>query len=100
MKITDLPFSLDFGNACGLTWLQNDREEVIGAIEYHLTPEGKRCEGMISFDVPERDERYKTNPDAPTWEVQSWIPLTISPSILCRICGHHGFIREGAWISA
>jgi hypothetical protein len=33
-------------------------------------------------------------------EVISLAPLTISPSVLCRDCGLHGFIRNGAWESA
>jgi hypothetical protein len=34
------------------------------------------------------------------WEVVSLVPLTLSPSLLCRTCGHHGFIREGKWVPA
>jgi hypothetical protein len=37
---------------------------------------------------------------APSWAVESMEPLTLSPSILCRTCGHHGFIREGKWVPA
>lgn len=36
----------------------------------------------------------------PRWEVQSWEPLTLHPSLLCRSCGLHGWIRDGAWIPA
>jgi len=35
-----------------------------------------------------------------TWTVESWEPLTISPSILRKACGCHGFIREGKWVPA
>lgn len=34
------------------------------------------------------------------WDVLSRDPLTLAPSLLCRICGHHGFIREGKWVPA
>jgi hypothetical protein len=34
------------------------------------------------------------------WRVVSKEPLTISPSLLCRRCGHHGFIRAGRWVPA
>jgi len=34
------------------------------------------------------------------WQVESWEPLTISPSVLCLICGDHGFIRNGSWVPA
>lgn len=36
----------------------------------------------------------------PTWHVESWTPLTLSPSLLCRMCGDHGFIRDGRWVPA
>lgn len=34
------------------------------------------------------------------WELVSLEPLTLSPSLLCRVCGHHGFIRDGRWVPA
>jgi hypothetical protein len=36
----------------------------------------------------------------PSWIVESRDPLTLSPSIQCRTCGHHGFIRNGRWVPA
>jgi hypothetical protein len=56
------------------------------------------CEGGIVFDT----ERNRATPawDAQArWQVDSWDPLTISPSVLCA-CGDHGFIREGRWVRA
>jgi hypothetical protein len=32
-----------------------------------------------------------------SWEVVSEDPLTLAPSVACRTCGHHGWIRNGAW---
>lgn len=34
------------------------------------------------------------------WTVETEDPLTLSPSILCPECGHHGFIRAGRWVPA
>ena len=34
------------------------------------------------------------------WEVVRLSPLTLQPSLLCRLCGHHGFIRDGLWVPA
>lgn len=34
------------------------------------------------------------------WDLLSEQPLTISPSLLCRTCGNHGFIRSGKWVPA
>ena len=36
----------------------------------------------------------------PTWHVEQWEPLTLSPSLLCCVCGDHGFVREGRWVPA
>lgn len=36
----------------------------------------------------------------PRWQVVSWQPLTLSPSLLCRSCGLHGWIRDGRWVPA
>lgn len=34
------------------------------------------------------------------WKLEQREPLTISPSLLCCTCQHHGFIRGGKWIPA
>lgn len=33
----------------------------------------------------------------PMWKVESWEPLTISPSIKCACNGQHGHIRNGRY---
>lgn len=35
-----------------------------------------------------------------SWNLISENPLTLSPSLLCRACGHHGFIQNGKWVPA
>jgi hypothetical protein len=40
------------------------------------------------------------HPEVPKWQVESWEPLTLSPSLLCRLCGLHGFIQGGRWVPA
>lgn len=32
-----------------------------------------------------------------SWEVLSEEPLTLSPSLACQNCEHHGYIRDGRW---
>ncbi len=47
--------------------------------------------------------RGRNDPNSPAgsgWAVESEDPLTLSPSLLCMTCGHHGFIREGEWVPA
>jgi len=69
-----------------------------GAIVTHLTPEGKLCEGSISFRGHSWVAEFKSGiPDA-SWELVSDNPVTLSPSLACRVCGDHGFIREGKWV--
>lgn len=67
----------------------------LGIHEYHLGVAGKLCCGFVGFDTPETHE--VTTPQSPKWQVESWDPLTLSPSLLCRRCGNHGFLRSGCW---
>jgi hypothetical protein len=64
---------------------------VLGGVAYrHPRPKtGETCEGYVP--VTGWDE---------VWQVVSLEPLTLSPSLLCRGCGHHGFVREGRWVPA
>lgn len=59
----------------------------------------KTCTSSVNFNVPVFREVCK----APMWEVESFDPLTLSPSIHCVLdwggCGLHGFIRAGKWES-
>lgn len=79
-------------------------EERFGAIIRHrpgptpmVPPERSTgwCEGAVTFDCP----AARTGGHRATWTVESWEPLTISPSVLCS-CGDHGFIRQGQWVPA
>jgi hypothetical protein len=49
-------------------------------------------EGSIFFD---HGPKYREIFNGPWWTVESWEPLTISPSIQTGCC--HGFIRNGKW---
>lgn len=67
----------------------------VGLVESHRGPDGRECSGAVTFNVPEAADL-----PGPRWTVELWEPLTLSPSILCRTCGHHGFIRAGRWVPA
>lgn len=68
-----------------------------GASVDHLrADDGRPCSGFITFHGPVQDELS----ERPKWTVESWDPLTLSPSILCVLCGDHGFIRNGKWETA
>jgi hypothetical protein len=67
-----------------------------GLILRHLKPSGEGCSSGLFFDLPEIRKHWPSG--AKFWKVESWEPLTISPSVLCLTCGDHGFIREGRWV--
>ena len=62
----------------------------------HLKADGEMCDGFVTFAG---DVQAKVHPGAPKWTVESWEPLTLSPSLLCH-CGDHGFVRQGRWVRA
>lgn len=68
-----------------------------GLIESHPRPDtGERCSGAITFDLVETvhlEHRAR-------WRVITRDPLTLNPSVMCRTCGHHGWIRNGRWVPA
>lgn len=75
-----------------------DRPEIerYGMLLKHSTPEGNACMGTVVFAS---DTAREAEPGKDVWEVESWVPLTLSPSILCS-CGDHGWVKEGRWIPA
>lgn len=54
------------------------------------------CVGGVTFDG---EVQRQLEPAAHLWQVSSWEPLTLSPSLLCH-CGDHGFIQQGRWVPA
>lgn len=64
---------------------------------YNTNRELGRCSGYVSFDG---ETMRRISPNSQMWTVESFDPLTISPSVLCCACGHHGFIRQGLWVPA
>ena len=85
---------IDIGNGVTITFVEYDGE-VVGLNEAHKDKHGNKCFGYVAFD----GSQY-TPKDAPKWKVISKDPLTLEPSILCRKCGNHGFIRNGRWVAA
>lgn len=57
-------------------------------------------EGSIHFKTP-ATAHWEPNEAAHCWDVHSWIPLHVEPSLLSHCpCNDHGFIREGKWVRA
>ena len=104
------PPNLDLGDGHQLWWTQwsPDRElnpqyadqpdvNPYGAIVSHVRPDGERCWSGITF---RGEVATRIGPADAMWDVVSLDPLTLSPSLLCRLCGDHGFIRSGRWVRA
>lgn len=109
----DEPFDIDLGDGHWLkffAWepdrsIQSNAEryagvpdvEKWGASVPHQKADGSMCAGFVTFDG---EVQRQVHPGAPKWTVESWEPLTLSPSLLCRACGDHGFVRGGRWVRA
>ncbi len=65
-----------------------------GAAVPHRMVDGTLCGGFVTFDG---EVQRQVHPGAPKWTVEAWEPLSLSPSLLCRACGDHGFIKGGRW---
>lgn len=76
------------------TWIVRSyyEDEWVGLIEFHRHG-SDWSGGYIPFNGA-------STTAGDQWNVESWDPLTLSPSIACRNCDHHGFIRNGEWIPA
>lgn len=88
---------LDLGHGVTLTFTAWGDHERVGYLLDHRKPDGSRCEGGGLFDLPGVREAF---PDRAVWTVESWEPLTLSPSLQCTACSHHGFVRQGFWVPA
>ena len=73
-------------------WHQCDARDVPGVYGDGTTA------GWIPFNIPAADE--VTTGLGPRWEVIEFEPLTLSPSLQCALCSHHGFIRADRWVPA
>lgn len=72
--------------------------ELAGIDDWHRRPDGSWCKGWIDFAGSKWVQGF--NGAVTGWTVEHREPLTLSPSLLCRVCGDHGFIREGRWVKA
>jgi hypothetical protein len=69
----------------------NSAGAIAGWHVLHRRASGEWCMGTVNIDP---------NTAQGVWQLIQLDPLTIDPSILCRTCGEHGYIREGQWVDA
>lgn len=73
--------------------LRGDTGQRTGLLTWHWDANaGHWCGGWIGFT------NVEGHPERSKHELVSEDPLTVSPSLLCPRCGHHGFIRDGRWV--
>jgi hypothetical protein len=115
MSYPDAPPDMDLGDGVRAWWTawSPDRElnpkyadlpdiPRWGLVYEHPAPtETGVCRGGVKFDLPEVQAVLALGgfQGRAVWQVESWDPLTLAPSLLCSACGHHGFIRDGRWVS-
>ena len=89
----------DLGDDHTLTFADYEGQKHVGATIEHKRPDGTPCAGWVAFAGRAWAAHFAPGSIA-TWVVESDDPLTLSPSVLCRTCGDHGFVRAGRWVKA
>lgn len=88
--------ALDIGHGMWISFSVDMDGHECGLLEWHDCTHDF-CAGGITFD---NDAGHRVHPQGPFWTLESREPLTLSPSILCRTCHRHGYIRESRWVPA
>ncbi len=78
------------GHGVSVSYVDSD-EEREGLYWYHPGRTGPCSGGYVSFRGSKPDLGHG-------WVVESAEPLTLAPSLRCRACGCHGYIRDGKWV--
>lgn len=92
----------DLGKGHSFRWFE-DEEGIFGLIEHHpVSAAGigyEVCGGYIAWRESQdlaSVSKHQLVSGGPGEEEK----LTISPSIQCRECSNHGFIKDGKWVPA
>jgi hypothetical protein len=103
MLLADPPVALevdyiDIGHGVSIAYRKlrdvQGQGAVAGIAYQHPKPDGTPCgPSWVPFKG-----RYAGSVGG--WEIVRESPLTLAPSLLCRSCRHHGFIRDGKWVPA
>lgn len=99
----------DLGDGHSFTWLYDQGDRLVGLIEHHpkgpdATPGAKYCGGYIAWvntpAVPGGEAAWVAKHQLVAGSPGDEEHLTVSPSLLCRHCSSHGWIRNGKWVQA
>lgn len=82
---------LELGHGHYFEAVIDDREQLIGWLHTH--PDARNAEGMLcqSFCA------VRPLNGSPVHQIICVDPLTLSPSLKCRMCGAHGEVTNGKW---
>ena len=90
---------IDIGDDHSIKYIEYKEFGPVGINVKHLTKEGKVCNGWVPFKGKAWEQGFAPG-QIEAWDIKSEDPLTLEPSILCTVCGDHGFIRLGRWVVA
>lgn len=90
---------IDLGDGHYLRFVSYGDDKRTGANVFHKKKDGTDCSGWIPFEGGEWAAQF---PDGlnNAWKVVEWEPLTLQPSLACRVCGDHGHVTKGKWVRA
>ena len=92
---------IDIGSDHFIRFSSYQDDDKTGITVLHKDKSGATCRGWVAFRGGAWEKAFVASAQPiQAWDVQSLDPLTISPSVLCRACGDHGFIRDGKWVCA
>jgi hypothetical protein len=89
---------IDIGDNHKIKFIGYEDDPCVGINVIHKAPDGKDCAGWVPFKGRAWEKVFSET--IQSWDILSMEPLTLTPSILCTVCGDHGFIRNGKWEKA
>ena len=89
---------IDLGDGHRMIFCDYEGQKRVAAHIQHQRRDGAYCVGFIPFKGRAWSNEF--NGKIEEWDVVQDDPVTLSPSILCRACGDHGFVRNGKWVRA
>lgn len=99
----------DLGDGHSFIWICDRSGKAIGLMEHHMPgpdarPGAKYCGGYVCW-TPADKQDVATPWRASNHQLLAGGPgdeqhLTLAPSLACRNCPSHGFIRDGKWTEA